>query len=124
MFSCFSTKSVKSPSDAEIFEKMERELCEEYRRNIKAILNPIEPPVHPIYTRRTKISSYGTRILPQLVEDDDDNKFTCPICFEDKNLHDIRYTPCFHKFCKNCLTNVEKENIPKCPICRTSLISI
>lgn len=124
MFSCFSTKS-ESPAQNRLrqlseIEKMEKELCAEYRSNLKAVLNPINVPVHPKYTERIK-PHHSLKIFPQLVEDDNDIKFSCPICFEDKSVNDIDYIPCFHKFCKSCLTSIKKENCPKCPICRLRL---
>ena len=48
----------------------------------------------------------------------------CSICME--TLNEPRTLPCFHSFCKHCLTNfvaTQKEAVKKevfeCPVCRT-----
>lgn len=53
-------------------------------------------------------SACGTKIL---------KTENCPICLEDKI---IEVTPCGHKICLDCISNLKKHN--KCHICRASLI--
>lgn len=51
----------------------------------------------------------------------------CPICF--KQIDELAYTECKHKYCKNCINNWliktrEKKLKFKCPMCRLPLNSI
>ncbi|KAH0602790.1 uncharacterized protein H6S33_008440 [Morchella sextelata] len=65
---------------------------------------------------------YGVEILKQIR---DEVEHECPVCFS-APMDDMTVTGCYHAACKECWMNViergrEKEEVPKCVICREAI---
>jgi len=45
---------------------------------------------------------------------------TCPICL--MGLKEPLQTPCGHRFCKNCIIKMIRENAIRCPMCQLSIM--
>lgn len=48
-----------------------------------------------------------------------ERQIECPVCLETAPTRNSTFLNCAHSLCTDCLTNIERRNIPqKCPICR------
>jgi hypothetical protein len=48
-------------------------------------------------------------------------QWECPICLEFIQPDTLEITPCGHKYCKGCLTQLKAQPEPKCAVCRREL---
>lgn len=66
-------------------------------------------------------------IIKILTPDNNDNTlietYECPVCLDSfSNNIDIIILECNHKFCKNCVKEIKKNNNIRCPLCRRDQI--
>ena len=45
----------------------------------------------------------------------------CPICLENIEIDDMKFSSCGHKYCETCLNKLKSEDPAKCAICRRKI---
>lgn len=83
-----------------------------------AVVEEAAPQVEPV------VENKRYNIIPILIlNDDEDKKEDCPICYENIKCADLIRLNCSHQFCGKCITNIleihNQTSNPTCALCRT-----
>lgn len=103
-----SYQNLNSIATTKILKKFNKNI-EINPSNIAPLVKVSTELINP-YTMEQIISTNIVTILPQV------DDYLCPICFQ------LAYKPirlsCSHFFCLRCMIKLQRNNEPKCPICR------
>ena len=84
------------------------ELYEKHKKMCEELEQLTEPPIHLI-----------NELKEQYIKDK--KQIDCPICLEIIPIDKLSFSSCCHKYCGDCLKQLQQQPTPKCAICRKKL---